>query len=332
MPRLLTEVTEIATALGTLVPDLARGIAERPGRLLNVDDVVWDRVVAAYENHEHFASFDVAFANGAALLQAEDGLRGRPPKLVEWKGPHRPPGDDVVPADIRIDHVYQVSCKYLSRVMQNAGPARLFDRLLIGEDRSKDDWFAAVAPREYHTFYRAVCASLTLDLPTMIADLLPPHRAVLKEALRPRRLPSSAQSSWHDVCRAVSAESAARWATNLGTLRTKVRLLWRLLRIGDAPYFVLGTDGQAHLRLRVASTWDWYQAFELQSFVVAPREAGQPEVEWRAIARDRVSGADIEVRGHVEIRWSHGRFQGSPEAKIYLDSPLTAVPGYFLLV
>jgi len=109
-------------------------------------------------------------------------------------------------------------------------------------------------------------------------------------------------------------------------------LLWRLLRIGDAPYFVLGTDGQTHLRLRVASTWDWYQAFELRSFVVTPREAGQPEVEWRAIARDRVSGADIEVRGHVEIRWSHGRFQGSPEAKIYLDSPLTAVPGYFLLV
>src|SRR5438093_9090408 len=158
MPRLLTEVTEIATALGTLVPDLARGIAERPGRLFNVDDLVWDRVVAAYENHEHLASFDAAFANGAALLRAEDGLRGRPPKLVEWKGPHRPPGDDVVPADIRIDHVYQVSCKYLSRVMQNAGPARLFDRLLIGEDRSKDDWFAAVAPREYHTLYRAVCA------------------------------------------------------------------------------------------------------------------------------------------------------------------------------
>src|SRR5205814_3844694 len=122
----------------------------------------------AYNEGEHQASFKSAFANGTALLRAEDGLRNRAPKQVEWKGPHRPPGDDVVPADIRIDHVYQVSCKYLSRVMQNAGPARLFDRLLIGEDRSRDDWFAAVAPREYQTFYGEVCASLTLDLPTMI--------------------------------------------------------------------------------------------------------------------------------------------------------------------
>ena len=31
MPRPLTEITEIATALGTLVPDLAHGIAEALG-------------------------------------------------------------------------------------------------------------------------------------------------------------------------------------------------------------------------------------------------------------------------------------------------------------
>ena len=35
--------------------------------------------------------------------------------------------------------------------------------------------------------------------------------------------------------------------------------------------------------------------------------------------------------GHVEIRWSHGRFNKQPEAKVYLDSTLATTPGYVLL-
>lgn len=108
MPAALTDITEIATALGTLSPDLPSAVAAKPSRLLNVGDTAWTRLVAAFRAGEHVASFETAFANGLALLEATDGLRGRPPKLVEWKGPHRPPGDDVIPADIRIDHVYQV--------------------------------------------------------------------------------------------------------------------------------------------------------------------------------------------------------------------------------
>jgi len=30
----------------------------------------------------------------------------------------------------------------------------------------------------------------------------------------------------------------------------------------------------------------------------------------------------------VEVRWSHGRFAQAPEAKVYLDTPHTKVPGY----
>ncbi len=37
-------------------------------------------------------------------------------------------------------------------------------------------------------------------------------------------------------------------------------------------------------------------------------------------------------RGHVEVRWSHGRFRGAPEAKVYLDTPHADVPGYSPLV
>lgn len=332
MPNSLTEITEIATALGTLSVDLGDALATRPEPLQNVPDLVWDRLTAAYAGGAHRSSFDRAFENGVALLQSDDGLRFRVPRIVEWRGPHRIPGDDVMPADIRIDHVYQVSCKYLSKISQNAGPARLFDRLLVGEDRARTDWFSVVAPVEYQHFYTIVRSQVGGDLPADVVNLLPAHRALLKDALRPRRLPADAHDAWIGLCRAVSKASADRWNAALGSTRAKLRVLWRLLRIGDAPYFVLGTDGRRDIRLRVASAWDWHQAYVMRTFAVVQRDAGQPEIGWRAELRERSSGEALQVQGHIEVRWSHGRFQGAPEAKVYLDTPLSGIPGYFPLV
>jgi hypothetical protein len=42
----------------------------------------------------------------------------------------------------------------------------------------------------------------------------------------------------------------------------------------------------------------------------------------------RATGEERTVEGHVELRWSHGRFSGPPEAKVYLDTPHEQVPGY----
>ena len=57
--------------------------------------------------------------------------------------------------------------------------------------------------------------------------------------------------------------------------------------------------------------------------------AGQPKVEWVARYRTRDgTGETRSVRGHVEVRWSHGRFAQPPEAKVYLDTPIEQVPGY----
>ena len=105
-------------------------------------------------------------------------------------------------------------------------------------------------------------------------------------------------------------------------------MLWRLLRIGSAPYFVLGAAAHGFLRLRIATPWDWRRDFELRSFDVEARPGGQPVVAWRAVVRERATRHVSDVSGHVEVRWSHGRFAGPPEAKVYLDTPHRDVPGY----
>ena len=105
-----------------------------------------------------------AFANGRALLRAPDGLRGRTPLTIEWTGGRRPPGDEVAPIDLRIDHVYLISCKYESDILANASPGRVFDGLLATAGTwERGDWYAAVAPDALAALYQACLAAGRLE-------------------------------------------------------------------------------------------------------------------------------------------------------------------------
>jgi hypothetical protein len=105
-------------------------------------------------------------------------------------------------------------------------------------------------------------------------------------------------------------------------------LVWRLLRIGSAPYFILGTNQRGSMRLRIDTPWDWRQAYRLRGLDVDAQAGGQPRVRWEARYQVLHTAEERTVHGHVEIRWSHGRFGQPPEAKVYLDTDHEDVPGY----
>ncbi|MFN8034330.1 MAG: hypothetical protein U0V73_00120 [Acidimicrobiia bacterium] len=331
MPAVRTEITEIVTGLGMLgFDDLDAALAERPPQLGNVDGDVWARLVASYRDGRYRVEFAAAWANGTAFLRAAEGLRGRVPLLVEWKGPHRAPGDEVVPADLRVDHVYLVSCKYLSGILINASPAHLFDRCLRGgHGLTARDWYEDVAPDAYQALYELVRSELMplVETPAFVTDLTPADRRVLKRAV-PSKWSPKAELLYRSLAAAVAQASAERWRASMPRKVDREAMLWRLLRIGSAPYFVLGATDRRSLRLRVDTPWDWRRRFDLRRFDAAGEVAGQPVVRWQATVRDRAGGGDHLVAGHVEIRWSHGRFSQPPEAKVYLDTPHHRVPGY----
>jgi hypothetical protein len=330
MADLRTTITEVVTGLGMLgYDDLDTALAARPEALTNVTPDVWDALTRASKEGRVADVFAAAFINGQRFLEARDALRGRVPLIVEWKGAHRVPGDEVVPADLRVDHVYLVSCKYLSRIVVNPSPHFLFDRLLIGpQGRRGDDWFHEVAPAQHQSLYDAV-HHVVDELPRDVTALDATQRRTLAKALQPG-WPPGALVRYQALVERTATESARRWRTEMRS--DAEPMLRRLLRIGSAPYFVLGASKQGFLRLRIGTPWDWREHFELREFVIEPRPGGQPMIDWRAVARERATGTDREVCGHVEIRWSHGRFCGPPEAKVYLDTPHDRVPGYFPLV
>lgn len=332
MATLRTEITEIATGLGLVGADsvdelLAR--PEPPGSLRNVDRATWQRLVRAHGERSHEGEFLAAFNNGRSLFRSSDGLRGRPPLIVEWKGPHRDPADHAVPADLRVDHVYLVSCKYLSKVLHNASPQALFDRCLTGGgNRAAGDWFAEVAPRQHQAHYDSIRRLVDGGerLPQRVGDLDAQQRRTLAKA-RDLSSPESA-TAYAELVDEVARRSQQRWADHLRTPTQQRAMLWRLLRLSATPYFVLGTGSGESLRIRVATPWDWCQDWELSGFETSAEAAGQPVVSWTATVRPTGGSGECEVKGHVEVRWSHGRLGGSPEAKVYLDTPHRGVPGY----
>ena len=330
MPLETTLVTELATALGMVgIPTVEEVLATKPAALSTVDDVTWNRLQELFDSGTHAEGFIAAFANGRAFLKADDALAGRIPRRIEWTGGHKLPGDETVPLDLRIDHVFLVSCKYLSKVLQNASPARLAEGLLTFrhlDDRR--DWYERVAPDEYQALYRASLKAIgATGFPALVTDLDVAERKRLSPLLDGRRWPDGTQAEYRDFCRVVSAETARIWKNSLRRSEREA-MLWRLLRIGSAPYYVLGSDGRNSTRLRVDTPWDWRQNYFLESFEIEAQAFGQPRVGWSADYADLRRGERRSVRGHVQIRWSHGRFRQRPEAKVYLDTPHVDVPGY----
>ena len=330
MPDDRTLVTELGTALGMLGADTpAAALAAGPGPLV-LEPATWDRLVALHGDGEHAGVLQHAFANGRAFLASPDALRCRLPALVEWTGGRRPPGDEVAPVDLRVDHVYLVSCKYLSRAIANVSPARIFDGLLATTgswDRS--DWYEVVAPEEHRHFYQACRAAAGLhDLPDEPSAMDGVERRLLRAALPARRLPDEASAAaYRALCDAVSTRTARRWQDHLDDVAERQRLARRLLRIGNATYFLLGSDERGPLRLRVADAWDWHRHHRLLGLSIRASGAGQPQVDW-TIELAETQGQRVDVHGHVEIRWSHGRFAQPPEAKVYIDTPTGELPGY----
>jgi hypothetical protein len=416
VPSDRTTVTELGTGLGMLgAADIEAAVRSRTPVMHSLSPEMWQHLAELRAWGAYDTEFHAAWANGRAFLLADDGLRGRVPKVVEWKGTGRAPGDEVLPIDLRVDHVYLVSCKYLSNILFNVSPAHVFDYLLVaGQSRGSrsarqvlpggGDWFAEVAPAEYQALYEVVrqavvveehrrggdgsaatgagararggsaaprarrshatlpglgcdddrgpdgapsgggkgglddCATapappdeLRRGLPHFAVDLTTAQRDGLAERLRGGWTPG-AKALYARLSDAVARASVRRWeaAMDVGG-GTGEAMVWRLLRMGSAPYFVLGSSAARSLRLRIATSWDWHQQYQLISIAMEPQGGGQPRVGWEAVVRARWANEVTEVAGHIEVRWSHGRFGGLPEAKGYLDTPHHLVPGYFPL-
>ncbi|HET8931061.1 MAG TPA: hypothetical protein VFN21_10430 [Acidimicrobiales bacterium] len=318
------------TGLGMCgLDDLGVALSTVPPVMRNVGGEDWQRLRTAFDAGDYAADFNAAWENGRSFLKSAGGLRHRTPTIIEWKGPQRQPGYDTLPADLRIDHVYLVSCKYQSRILTNSSPANLFRRRLADRTSGMEgaSWYVTCAPAEFQHLYSCVRRYVGRALlPRSHEHLTTAEIRRIREACG-GSWPTVLRPHWQEFSLAVATASASAWKQELTSAARQEEMLWRLLRLGPAPYFVLGSSTSGPMRLRIETPWDWKQHFVLAEFDITATSAGQPRVDWKASVVKRDGGEQRDVAGHVEIRWAHGRFS-SVEAKVYLDTPHASVPGY----
>ena len=334
MPDDRTFITELTTALGMLGgTDALEAVTSRP-RALRLSDDHWTKLTRLIEEGKNSAEVEAAFENGRAFLHSPDALRQRRPILIEWTGGRRPPGDEVAPIDLRIDHVFLVSCKYLSANIANPSPGRLFEGLLATSGEwGRGDWYMETAPKELVELYLE-CRSWAglFDLPDDPTELDLADRKRLRQALPPRGL-SAASSRFLPI----SLHRGQR------RICEEMDRCDRPLREPRAGALAAAADREcavlpARRRLQEVAPAAHLEPLGLAPGVQVPRASRSrlpAPASHRSIRSPLTKTAPPdrrgEVRGHVEVRWSHGRFVHPPEAKIYLDTPTDELPGYHQL-
>jgi hypothetical protein len=334
VPSVKTALTELGTALGLFwQPDQSWPQSVESIDVPGIPAEEWRPVVAPAltTGARDRDLLTTALSNGRAFRTHV--LGGRAPRLVEWTGADKSVWSSEIPRDLIVDEVWFIQAKHDSTCVLNTSPYSVFELLTAETDIAvHQSWYHDVAPHELEAYYDAVRnATAPGELPLTVAELGRPERTLLKQMLRQRTTTSPDElARYAELCRVVSQRTADRWQARLAraTPGQRTRLFLRMLRISGGPYWLLGAKGNEALRLHVCDTRRWRNRFTLTSFVVDPAHAGQPQVDWHAVVTDRSDGRQRSVRGFCEIRWSHGKLQGSPECKVQVTTPLEQLPGY----
>ncbi len=334
MPSAKTALTELGTAVG-LCYEPSEPWPESVERLdvPGIGSEVWHPFVlpATRPGARDRELLLAAMGNGRAFRQAV--LGGARPRLVEWTGADKTVWSSEIPRDLTIDRVWFIQAKHDSTCVLNTSPFSAFEHLLAEIDTvSHDSWYQHVAPLELQAYYDAARqATLPGELPLLVTELDREHKALLKRAMRDRPGPSpDEETRYRDLCEAVSRRSAHEWVARLNkaTPGQRTRMLLRILRVAGGPYWLLGTKGTEPIRLEVGDSRSWRRRFDLRAFDAEPASAGQPQVDWRADVVEVEGRAARTVEGYCEVRWSHGKLQGSPECKVQVTTDLADLPGY----
>ena len=149
-----TTVTELATALGMTGHATLQEAIEARSSILKLEPDEWASLEGICSSGSWTSVAETAFGNGAYFASHVDGLNGRAAHRIEWSGGRRIPGDRPVPADLVVDRVYMVSCKYLSRILHNTAPAHVFiDGLAVTSQSRGINWFQEVAADAHEALY-----------------------------------------------------------------------------------------------------------------------------------------------------------------------------------
>jgi len=330
MPSAKTEATELSMGFGIL------GFNDPIGQL--------DQIPALFGgtlSSEVYISFEVEYQQNVGLYSrfVAIGLNLREQHFdnitsINWTGPDQQ-ADTVSGAnDLYIPSVNTpISVKCNSNVVANRSPYNFFVSLpsgMVTASRS-NDWFIEKDYDGIQAFYEHARKSYGERIPDDIKGFYQtytrrrrrPFSKFVKhrmEDVRDEELINLYQIMCHNVAR----NSAGVFNQRLASIRPNTRIainetiIREFFRIDTVPYILAGLDRGDSLVVMIPDLTSWKRDWELVSAKAEPAlDKMQSEVNVTLTFMEKLQRRIFALPFRAEIRWSHGKFCGNPESKVY---------------
>jgi tRNA A-37 threonylcarbamoyl transferase component Bud32 len=251
---------------------------------------------------------------------------------LRWAGPQQQSAMTAVAKDLLVANT-AVSVKENSDVVLNSSPYNLFQTIPSGQVKaqSSENWFLEQAPREYQELYSFIRSHGLEQFPEDVKEFELSTKRKDRQPIKVviRRFSDSEQQIFTELylrmCHKVAEVSAEIFNSNYsnsmqGRLRSAVieRIMQSFFRMDSIDYLLGGIDKKKGFAVIVPEITRWKQEWTITDIVVNPElDKEQSRVHFSVRFKNRKNKASFDASFHAQIRWSHGKFQSNPEAKLY---------------
>lgn len=262
---------------------------------------------------------------------------------VEWTGSEKAGAMSAVAKDIHIQNLnLRISVKESADVFINASPEKIFEHMPFGKFSHSErglDWFIHIAPHEFNHYFLA-CDGLKQTRCSTVQEFYKTTKRKERDefsdyvAALHKKKDATTLAAYLLFCTKVSVESAKKFNENLQIyLQTSKHpsnalqpIFHYFFRVNGVRYILAGTDKKKPFALYMNPTQEWNKYYEFIGIKAMPLTSGQPEVLLTFTFKDKSKNEHFTLDLKIEIRWSHGKFCGNPEGKIYKKWEYTHLP------
>jgi DNA modification methylase len=342
MPSEKTECSELSVAFGLL------GV--RDPLILSEQEIQ-----ARFENSltlEKYERFKKEFSNPVnsrlyrQLIKLGLIIRAKYPLFnnlvsANWCGPQKQARTDSGPRDILAANT-SISIKAGSNIISNFSPAHLFESIPQGSaapDRA-ENWYLKMNPSGYQKVYSFVQQIRLEHFPKKVDEFeqdaskndRDEMQAEISKLIDGEK--QEFETLYKDMCHRVAEASANVFNNNYSTAMKGPSRRWviesvakNLFRLDSSEYIMAGSSGRNGYAIRMPSLSEWKREWEIVDVKAIPDiTRGQSVVQLEIKYKRKKEPSEYHAHFHAEIRWSHGKFSQSPEAKLYKDFNWGSIP------
>ena len=340
MPSAKTEATELSVGFGLL------GFADPTATGLDIDALfegtLSPRTFSAYvqEYLKNTREYQRFTRIGLELRRVRFGDNVT---CVCWTGIQQQAATVMASKDLFVPAANTpISVKDNSNVVANPSPHNLFRSLPAGMvvASQAEDWFLE---KDYSGIqalyayasgvYNARMDASSSELPGEVGDYYRQTKRAGRKHFQnfiKSELTTGEFVRFNDLyvkmCAQVARESADEFNAHLAALPGNTHsavyetVVKQFFRINSVAYILAGLDGNRPFAVQIPDLTTWKRDWMVQSVRAQPRPGrGQSVVEVLVEVQNKTSRERYSMPFHVEIRWSHGKFCGNPEGKLYKE-------------